>query len=242
MIKISAVNYLNTKPFVHGIEKSGFIEDFELQLDIPSVCASKLVNHQVDIGLIPIVTLPELDYRQILTGYCIGAKGKVGSVLLLSEVPLEQIKSIMLDFHSKTSVSLAKVLCDQYWKISPSWTNTSKDFHHSINGATAGILIGDRALKIKSRYAFAYDLAFEWEQFTGMPFVFACWVCNRELPNQFVKNFEKAIEWGVQRKLDAIEGLDNYEEAKNYLENNISYDFDAEKKAAMDLFLSYVQA
>ncbi len=240
MIKISAVNYLNTKPFVHGIQHSGFLKDFDLQLDIPSICATKLINYEVDIGLIPIAILPKLDYHEILTDYCIGAKGAVGSVLLLSEEPLDKIENIILDFHSITSISLVKILCHKYWNINPLWKNSSEDFQHLIRGATAGVLIGDRAMKIKSQYAFVYDLAFEWEQFTKMPFVFACWVSNRELPALFVKNFEKAISWGVEHKLDAIANAENYTEAKYYVEKNISYNLDTDKKRAMDLFLSYL--
>lgn len=241
MIKISAVNYLNTKPFVYGIEHAGFLKDYELTLDIPSTCARKLINHEVDIGLIPIAILPKLDYQEILTDYCIGAKGEVGSVLLLSEEPLDKIENIILDFHSHTSIYLVKILCSKYWNINPLWINSTEDFHHSIKGTTAGVLIGDRAMKIKSQYSFIYDLAFEWEQFTGMPFVFACWVCNRELPEQFVRNFERAISWGVEHKLEAIASVENYEEAKYYVENNISYDLDTDKRAAMDLFLSYLK-
>ncbi|HIA11054.1 MAG TPA: hypothetical protein EYN69_03155 [Flavobacteriales bacterium] len=241
MVKISAVNYLNTKPFVYGIQHSGYLEDFELQLDIPSVCATKVINHEVDIGLVPIAILPELAYKEILTDYCIGAKGAVGSVLLLSQEPLDKIENIILDFHSNTSISLVKVLCSKYWNINPSWINSTKDFDHLIKGTTAGVLIGDRSMKIRSQFDFVYDLAFEWEQFSKMPFVFACWVCNRKLPEQFVSNFEKAISWGVANKLASIAGVENYQEAKDYVENNISYDLDAAKKSAMKLFLSYLR-
>ena len=242
MIKISAVNYLNTKPFVHGIENSGFLEQIELQLDIPSVCAEKLINDDVDIGLIPIAILPKLDYYDILTDYCIGARGEVGSVLLLSEKPLEKIENIILDFHSKTSISLVKILCYKYWKINPLWVDSNKDFDHLIKGATAGILIGDRAMKIRSKFEYVYDLAFEWEKFTDMPFVFACWTSNKKLPESFVNSFERAISWGVKNKLSSITDMENYAEAKIYLENNMSYDLDSDKKTAMDLFLSYLKA
>ena len=92
-IKISVVNYTNSLPFVYGLENYKGVMNFELQKDIPSECARKLIDNEVDIGLIPVAVIPLLKEVHILTNYCIGAVGEVSSVLLLSEVPLEKIET-----------------------------------------------------------------------------------------------------------------------------------------------------
>ena len=91
MIKISAVSYLNTLPFVYGIEQSGYLQNYLMELDTPALCAEKLIKGQVDIGLIPVAVLPELKYYRILSSYCIGADGPVKTVVLYSNSPLEKI-------------------------------------------------------------------------------------------------------------------------------------------------------
>ena len=59
LIKISAVSYLNTFPFVLGIKTSGELDDIELQLDVPSICAEKLKAGIVDLALVPAGALPD---------------------------------------------------------------------------------------------------------------------------------------------------------------------------------------
>jgi len=109
-LKISAVSYLNTLPFLYGIKNSGLAEKTVFEQDIPSICASKLLNNEVDIALVPIAVIPLMKESYIISDYCIGASGKVKTVLLLSDVPLNEIKSIYLDYQSKTSVNLIRIL------------------------------------------------------------------------------------------------------------------------------------
>jgi len=248
VIKISAVTYLNTKPFVYGIENSGFLSasggnNYQLELDIPSVCADKLFNDEVDIGLIPVAVIPRLQEPRILTDYCIGAVGAVRSVILFSDVPLKQIKRCFLDYHSETSVLLAKILAEKYWKISPIWIEGKEGFKENIKGDAAGIVIGDRALNLCGKFRYSYDLAEEWHGFTSLPFVFACWVANKPLPGDFIEAFDKAIEFGVQNKEKAVNAvglISNGLNAKDYINNCISYELDAQKQKGMELFLKYV--
>ncbi|MBK8584164.1 MAG: hypothetical protein IPN88_01490 [Bacteroidetes bacterium] len=93
MLKISVVSYLNSKPFIYGFNKTNFNSKAAIELDIPSVCADKLLTGKVDIGLVPVAILPKLKDYFIISDYCIGANGPVDSVLLLSNVPLNEIKS-----------------------------------------------------------------------------------------------------------------------------------------------------
>ena len=136
-IKISVVEYLNSTPFVYGLLNSGYLDNSEVQLelDIPSVCAKKLVDGTADVGLVPVAIIPALKEHYVLTDYCIGAIGKVNSVLLLSNVPLTDIKTILLDFHSNTSVALTRILASKLWNISPEWKNAEEGFISSIKNA-----------------------------------------------------------------------------------------------------------
>ena len=90
-IKVSAVSYLNTLPFIYGINNSEVVNDIKLSLDIPSDCGMKLLSGEVDLGLVPVAILPQLKEYHIISDYCIGAEGKVDSVALYSDVPLDEI-------------------------------------------------------------------------------------------------------------------------------------------------------
>ena len=83
-IRISAVKYANTYPFIYGLIESGFEKRVILETDHPADCAAKLISGRVDIGLIPVAALPMLNKYYIISDYCIGANSNVRTVLLLS--------------------------------------------------------------------------------------------------------------------------------------------------------------
>jgi chorismate dehydratase len=248
-IRISAVSYLNSLPFVYGLNHSTLKDECAISLDIPSVCAEKLISGKVDVGLIPVAAIPQVANAHIISDYCIGAKGKVKTVCLFSEVPLNEIKTILLDYQSRTSVMLVKILAREFWKINPDFVNAEVGFEQSIKGVTAAVIIGDRAFSLTpdpspegegSRGLLAYDLAEEWRKFTGLPFVFACWVANKELPAEFISEFNNALKNGLNNIDKTLEGFPptvvSNAEAKKYLTQDISYTFDSEKKKALELF------
>src|SRR5690606_16832675 len=97
-IKISAVSYTNTAPFMYGVHKSAsLLNQVELSLDIPSLCAQKLIDNQVDIGLVPVAALLDIPNYEIISDYCIGSIGAVNSVYIFSKIPIDQIDTIRLD-------------------------------------------------------------------------------------------------------------------------------------------------
>jgi chorismate dehydratase len=240
-IRVSVVSYLNSVPFIFGLNQSPVLQEIDLSLDMPSVCATKLIEGSVDIGLVPVAILPEIPDGCILTDYCIGASGPVKSVLLLSDVPLKAIASIGLDYQSRTSVMLTKVLAQNFWKIAPEWRATYEGYETTGKESHAIVVIGDRALQLSGRYRFSYDLAEEWTRYTHLPFVFACWVANKSLPESFQRHFEAAIAMGVDQKKEAVVQLGGTTEQCDsrieYVEKYISYEMDAAKKEGMALFL-----
>ena len=240
-IRISAISYLNSIPFVYGLEKSSLLSQIELSLDIPSECANKLLNNQVDLGLVPVAIIPQLNFSEIISPYCIGANGPVETVCLFSQVPLNEIEEIQLDFHSKTSVQLVQLLSKKYWNISPKFNHAKEGFENDLITKQAGVIIGDRAYQYRSQFKYVYDLPEEWKKHTGLPFVFACWIANKPLSEPFKQSFVEALNFGMKRLDLSLEEIGmNFPSSinqKRYLTEVISYDLNDEKKHALDRFL-----
>lgn len=239
-LRISSVSYINAKPFVYGIEHSGALDNYSLTLDIPSVCAEKLKNGQADIGLAPVAIIPELKEYHIVPDFCIGANGPVQTVMLYSDVPLRNIRTVYLDYQSRTSCLLVQILAKHWWKISPAWAPAKEGYEKKIKGSIAGLIIGDRNFSLSGHYKYAYDLAEEWKSFAHLPFVFACWISLRKLDEKTLGAFYKALKFGIENKDKVLKDLGHIADekaVKNYLYNCISYNFDKQKKDALDLFL-----
>lgn len=238
--KISIVNYTNTLPFKYGITQSVLIDKIDLQFDIPSVCAQKLLENKVDIGLIPVAIIPLLKEHYIISKYCLGSNDKVDTVKLFSHVPLEKIETIYLDYQSRTSVTLVQILAKFFWKINPVFTQAADGFEKLINGNTAAVVIGDRCFDLNENFEYEYDLATEWKKYTNLPFVFAAWVSNKKIGEEFILEFEKALAFGVSKINEAVKQTIPKEKQaliKTYLTERISYDFNEGKKKAMEYFL-----
>ena len=242
MYKISAVSYANSYPFIFGLRNNDVINQVQLALDNPADCARKLVNGEVDLGLVPVAIIPQMPEFHIVSKFCIGADGPVESVCLFSDVPLNEIDTILLDYQSRTSVQLVQYLAERVWNINPSWVSAEEGFESSIGSRTAGVVIGDRAFPLLKKFKYVYDLSEEWKKSTELPFVFACWVSNKELDNTFIKSFEEALKFGLDHKRTAIESmaLTQHEDLVRYVDSVIHYDLDEKKREAMELFLDWM--
>lgn len=228
-------------PLLFGIRQSPVKESIELIQDYPSNIASLLIEGKIDLGLVPVAILPHLKEYHIYTDYCIGCNGPVASVCLFSEVPIEKIETVLLDYQSRTSVALLKILLRDYWKISPVLINTASDYRSSIKGTTAGLVIGDRSFEQRKISAFVYDLGEAWKEFTGLPFVFAAWTSTKLLDEQFVETFNKANGVGIQNIPAVIETIPySLFDMKEYYTNYISYELDAEKELGLKRFLQFL--
>ncbi len=236
-IKISAVAYTNTKPFIYGIERSELLKQIDLSLDIPSECAAKLINNQVDIGLIPVAAIPFVPNANIVADYCIGSVGAVNSVFIFSNLPVSEIKTVKLDPQSRTSNKLAEVLLKFHFKVEVIFTTNQEEQTDAI------ILIGDRTFGRQHDFAYAYDMGEEWMKFTGLPFVYAAWVANKEIPSAFIADFNAALKFGLaQRKelLKILPAIPDFD-LEDYLLNKLDFELTTEKRKAIDLFLNYIE-
>lgn len=236
-IKISAVSYTNTKPFIYGIERSDVINQIDLSLDIPSDCAIKLIEGQVDVGLIPVAVMPLVPNANIIGNYCIGSIGAVNSVFIFSNVPVDQIRTVKLDKHSRTSNNLAKVLLKFYWK-------QEVEFTTDLDADTdAMVLIGDRTFGKTREFSFCYDMGEQWMNFTGLPFVYAAWVANKELPESFKADFDAALKLGLDNRkavIAALPPVPNFD-LDDYLMNKLEFNLTDSKREALSRFLEYIK-
>nr|WP_294795980.1 menaquinone biosynthesis protein [uncultured Mucilaginibacter sp.] len=242
-IRISAVSYTNSKPFIYGIQHTDLINKIELSLDIPADCAQKVIDNQVDIGLIPVAATLNMPYWDIVADYCIGATGAVNSVFIFSNCEIHQIKRLQLDPESRTSNNLARVLLKNYWKVSPEFITDAPDYSNLTDNETAFVQIGDRTFGKKEKFAFAYDLAGEWHKFTGLPFVFAAWIANKPIPQTFVDEFNASLKYGLQHRealFAEIPERDDFD-IHDYLMNKIDFELTESKKKALHLFLEYLK-
>lgn len=242
MINIAAVSYLNTLPFVYGINHSGFLSRARLKLMVPSACADNLLEGHSDIALVPVGALTQFSSYRLVSNYCLGAVGNVKTVLLLSEVPVNEIKRIFLDLDSRTSVRLAAVLARHHWKINPEWLPLN-DQSAITQKTDAIVAIGDKTFSLRQRFSHITDLAAEWQTMTGLPFVFAVWISTKKIPDPLISEFNEALGYGVDRIEEAVDEAGplvvSREEAIRYLKHDIHYPLDDPKKEAMKMFLEY---
>ena len=237
-LRISAISYLNTAPLMWDFEHGNAGSRFEISYTIPSACARALADGSADIGIIPAAAYTQIPGLQILPDVAIASRQAVRSILLVSKVPVEKIRSVALDESSMTSVALAKLLL-QWLGLNPQYDSMQPDIEKMLASHDAGLLIGDPALQVDRTRYFTLDLAEEWIRVTGRPFVFAFWAVRGEalkesdpvtdLPKIFRNSRDHGLEpanlgkivdeWSARLNLSAGE-------VRSYLTQNIHYRLD----------------
>ena len=236
-IKISAISYLNTAPFMYGLRHSGIYKYVDVIHDSPAKCAARLLSKDADLGIVPAVIIPQIPEHKIISNYCIGADGPVRSVTICSSVPLEKIERLYLDGESRTSVLLARLLLNEYKKLFPETIPELREneIDPSDNGA-AYVLIGDKVFRHEKDFPYVYDLAQMWKEFRNMPFVFATWTAVNPLSDDFCEAFNFALAEGISNIPAAVAEYKpqiDEQEAIKYLTENIKYELDEPKHKAL---------
>lgn len=243
---ITAINYLNTVPMIFGIEHGGIVPQAGLRIAVPSACADAAKARSTDIALVPVAEVPSIVGGRIITDFCISASGAVDTVALLSNCPLREIHTIHLDWHSRTSVQLVRILARELWgcKERIEWVESSADqglsvYERPLPPGHAVLAIGDKVFQVQRRYTFKTDLALEWQRLTGLPFVFAVWVAVTDEGVAYEPTLNKALQWGVSHIDDAIradkKGYD-FPLAHRYLTQNIQFRLTDAGRKAITLF------
>jgi chorismate dehydratase len=251
-LRISAISYLNTAPLMWDFEHGEAGRDFDISYTLPSDCARALQAGAADIGIIPAAAYAEVSGLTVLPGVAIASRRPVRSILLVSQLPLEKIRTVALDTSSMTSVALTKVLFEKWLGGGRTFTSMAPDIEKMLASHDAGLVIGDPALQIdQSRYR-TLDLAEEWIRYTGKPFVFAFWAVRQDalrgaVPAQDLASvFQQSRDHGLEpRSLDRISRewaprLSLTESGvRSYLTENIYYYLDAGCLEGLQLFYRY---
>ena len=175
-VRLGVVEYLNARPLVYGLERRG--DRFSLRFDVPSRCAKLLHARDVDLGIIPSIEYLRGGPYLAVPGIAIGSEGPIASVALFTRKPLADIRTVALDTSSRTSVALLQVLCARHFKITPEWRPMLPEPDLMLRDCDAALIIGDMALLFDAGAAGVekIDLGLAWNDYTGLPFVYALWV------------------------------------------------------------------
>ncbi|MGA7402018.1 MAG: menaquinone biosynthesis protein [Candidatus Sulfotelmatobacter sp.] len=251
-LRISAISYLNTAPLMWDFEHGDAGGEFDISYTLPSVCACALEAGTADIGIIPAAAYAQIPGLLVMPGVAIASRRPVRSILLVSKVPVEKIRTVALDTSSMTSVALTKLLFEKWLGGGRTFTSMPPDIDKMLAAHDAGLLIGDPALQIdRSRYL-TLDLAEEWIRYTGKPFVFAFWAVHRAALQEATPSkdlatvFQQSRDHGLEpASLDQISrewaprlGL-NEADVRSYLTDNIYYQLDAPCLEGLQLFYRY---
>ncbi|MDR2963002.1 MAG: menaquinone biosynthesis protein [Bacteroidales bacterium] len=242
-MKVSIINYSNTIPFLYGLQQSEELKSrTEFSYHYPAQAVEMLRTNEVDISIVPVAAIPTIPKARIISNFCIGAVERVDSVCLCSNVPMHEIKSITLDYQSRTSNLLTRVLARHVWHISPRFEHSSQGYEIKPSDS-AKVIIGDRALIHKYSFTYVWDLAQEWHKAFGRPFTFACWVANKDIPQDYAELFEQALRYGVTHIDEAIAHNNTPKpfDMHDYLHHAISFQFDEEKREALNFFYELAQ-
>jgi chorismate dehydratase len=244
VVKVSLVSYLNSIPFKWGLQNYENKPVMDLMFDYPANVAKKLIEFKAHVGLVPVATIPKIPQAQIISPYGIAADGCVDSVILVSNSPLNKIKTIWLDYQSKTSINLVKILAVNFWKLNNiNFLPASESYLQSIKPYQGAVVIGDRAFIEAKKFNYVIDLSAEWKKYTGLPFVFAAWVSNKQLSDNWLKAFNDSLKFGIENLTSILsvvskESSLSTESLSNYLINKIKYNISASSyQDSMGLFI-----
>lgn len=247
--RVCAVSFLNTTPLVWGMVHGAQRGLFDLEFQIPAVCADHLASGEADIGIVPSFELTRLDL-QILPGTGIACHGPVRSILLISKLPAREIQRLAVDSSSRTSVQLARVLLAQRYQAKPELVPHAPDLEAMLRIADAALIIGDPALHIEpERLPYeVHDLGGEWVEETGFPMVFAVWAGRKEVVTpELIQAFEQSCRYGRERIEEIVEveaplrGLAP-ELVRQYLTRHIVHELGPRDYEGLNHFLSCARA
>ena len=244
-IRVSAVEYLNARPLVHGLEARDDL--FDLRFDIPARCAAQLHDRSVDLGLIPSIEyLQGGDYR-IVPDLAVVSEGEVASVALFTTRPATALRSIAVDSSSRTASALMRVLCAEWWDIDPKLVKLRPDLPVMLKRCDAALVIGDAALFLdyESQGLEKVDLGDEWTAMTALPFVWAMWVGRGSVVGpDHVTALQAAGASGVQASDEIVarhcpDDDERLEAGRRYLRENVSFGLDDRALTGLKKFYEY---
>jgi chorismate dehydratase len=241
-LRVGIVNFLNSKPLAWGFLKGHHADLFAPSYHPPSMVARLLAQGNLDIGLIPSIEVQRIPNLRVLPDMCVGAHHEVRSVLLVSRVPISEVRRVALDTNSRTSATLIRILLRERWGLDPEYLHERPDPERMLTEADAALVIGDPALRVDRERYLITDLAAEWKELTGLPFVFAVWAVRPEVEIPDLPfYFKSSLRYGLSsldtlvRESAAEMGLDT-SEVRSYLTENLSFFLREEEISGLEEF------
>ncbi len=209
---------------LHGAER----QRFNLQFCLPAECADRLEAGTADIGIVPSIEVDRLGL-EVIPGAGIACHGPVRSILLVTKVAPERIRTLATDSSSRSSAMLARVILQRRYANEPRVVSMPPDLPSMLGAADAALLIGDPALRLNPAAlpAAVYDLGGEWVELTGLPMVFAVWARRPSVPAEGLEEaFRSSCRFGLERieeivKAEAGRRRIGEELARDYLQRHI---------------------
>ena len=240
-LRISVVDFLNARPLTWGLLHEP-PPGVEVSRDVPSVCAALLSSGEADVGLIPSIEYQRIPGLRVVPSLGIAAASEVRSVLLVSDVSREKIRSVSLDPASRTSAALTRILLKRVYGLEPVYRESGIRNRESSPSADARLIIGDPALKTRLNGHVVLDLAAEWRAFSGHPFVFAFWAVREsaataEIAAMLHRSYEagRAHFAAMVREEASASGLSE-PVVEDYLRHALHYELDAGDLEGLNLF------
>ena len=241
-LRISSVAFLNARPLVRGFKLAPSPERFLVSEFTPAVCAQRLAAGAAEVALIPSIEYQRIPGLRVLPGMAIASRRRARSVLLISRVAAPEIRRVALDTSSRTSAALARIWLDRRTRARVEYREAAPRFPAMMEDFDAALLIGDSALRADTRDFRVYDLAEQWFEMTGLPFVFAFWAVRPgvRLPegiHPFVASRKLGLESlpAIAREESVKLGLPE-SMLEEYLRENIHYDLGPEEIRSLWLF------
>ena len=183
MFRLGVVSFLNALPLYATLRRH---PDIEIVPALPAKLAEGLTSGIYDAALMPVVDHLRGVGEGLLGNAIVGATGRVESVMLFSKLPIEAVNSVALDTSSHSSVALTTIIARDFYNLNPRWIHHAPDLKQMLQIADAALLIGDPALVAMQNPGAmrVYDLAGEWQRFTGLSFIFAAWAARAGLEPQ----------------------------------------------------------
>lgn len=198
-LRIGIVNYLNSRPLAWSFLRPRSAPRFDARFLAPAGVAAELAAGRLDVGLIPSIEVQRIPGLSVIPGLCVAATREVRSVLLLSRCPPTEIRRLALDENSRTSAALVRILLRQRYGVTPECTSVPPRIEEMMRWAQAALIIGDPALRVDRSDYRVLDLAAEWHQLTGRPFVFAVWAVRSGVElGARAQIFHQSLERGVE--------------------------------------------
>lgn len=245
--RVCAVSYLNTVPLVWGFLRSpdaNLRDAFDVDFALPSVCADRLASGEADIGIVPVIEIArqKLEYFR---GSGIACHGPVRSILLISKVAFQEIRTLAADSGSRSSVMLARVILAEKYGVEPKLYSQPPELTAMLGQADAALIIGDPALRLDPAILpfETLDLGGEWNTMTGLPMVFAVWAGRKEaLEPRYEAAFLDSCRYGIghaqeiAREEAPRRGISE-DLARQYLTQHIVYELHDRDYEGMQLYL-----